>query len=53
MFITVARALARKNARLVLFAPQAQVREVFDNVSLMELIAICADEAEAQTALKA
>jgi anti-sigma B factor antagonist len=53
MFIAVARSLARKNARLFLIAPQAQVREVFDHVSLDEIIPICADETEAQSALGA
>lgn len=53
MFISVARGLNRKNVRLVLVSPQSQVREVFDHVSLSDIIPICADEAEAQTALKA
>ncbi len=53
MFISVARSLGLKEAQLVLFAPQAQVREVFDNVSLQDIIPICADEAEAQGTLKA
>ncbi len=51
MFISVARSLSRKNARLLLIAPQMQVREVFDHVSLSEIIPICSDEAEAQSAL--
>jgi anti-sigma B factor antagonist len=53
MFISVARSLGRKNAQLVLMSPQAQVREVFEHVSLNDIIPICADEAEAHNALKA
>src|SRR5690242_12706566 len=41
MFISVSRALGRKNARLVLFAPQDMVRDVFETVSLGDLITIC------------
>lgn len=53
MFISVARGLGLRNARLLLISPQTQVREVFDNVSLSDIIPICADEAEADSALKA
>ena len=53
MLISTARALARKNGRLVLMAPQDGVREVFDNVSLGDIIKICADETEALAALQA
>jgi len=53
MLISTARALARKNGRLVLMAPQEGVREVFDNVSLGDIIKICADESEALAALQA
>jgi anti-sigma B factor antagonist len=53
MFISVARTLGRKNAHLVLLSPQAQVREVFDHVSLNDIIPVCADETEAHKALKA
>jgi anti-sigma B factor antagonist len=53
MFISVARSLHLKRALLVLMAPQAQVREVFDHVSLNDIIPVCADEAEALNALKA
>jgi anti-sigma B factor antagonist len=51
MLISVARSLGRKDARFVLVSPQAQVREVFEHVSLGDLIPIFADEAEAQSAL--
>jgi anti-sigma B factor antagonist len=53
MFISVARSLRMKQARLVLISPQAQVREVFDHVSLGDMIPICLDETEANSALKA
>ena len=53
MLISTARALGRKKAKLVLFAPQDGVREVFDVVSLADIIPICADEAEAVAALQA
>jgi anti-anti-sigma factor len=53
MFISVARGLGLRNVRLVLVSPQTQVREVFDHVSLSDIIPICADEAEAENALKA
>jgi len=53
MFISVARSLNRKDARLVLMSPQAQVREVFDHVSLYDIIPVYADETEAFNALGA
>jgi anti-sigma B factor antagonist len=53
MFISVARSLRMKQARLVLISPQAQVREVFDHVSLGDMIPICVDETEANSALQA
>ena len=53
MLISVGRSLTRKNARLVLFAPQAGVREVFEAVSLGDLISIRETEADALAALQA
>ena len=53
MFISVARSLGLKQARLVLIGPQTQVREVFEHVSLSDIIPICVDEAEAHAALSA
>ena len=53
MFISVARSLGLKQARLFLISPQTQVRQVFDHVSLSDLIPICFDEAEAQRAIGA
>lgn len=53
VLISVARSLSRKNARLVLFAPQEGVREVFESVALGDLIAIRETEADALAALQA
>ena len=47
LFIAVAKQLRRRNARMVLFAPQAQVNEVFQTVLLRDIMPIVADEAEA------
>ncbi|HXJ00393.1 MAG TPA: STAS domain-containing protein [Micropepsaceae bacterium] len=47
MFIAVAKALARHKAKMVLFAPQSQVSEVFTSVRLAEIIPIARGEAEA------
>jgi anti-anti-sigma factor len=47
MFIGIAKQLRRKNARMVLFAPQTQVNEVFHTVLLREIVPIVTDEAEA------
>jgi anti-sigma B factor antagonist len=47
MFIAAARALHGRNARVVLYAPQQLVREVFDSASLANIVTICTTEAEA------
>jgi anti-sigma B factor antagonist len=47
MFIGLAKSLKRNNAKLVLFAPQSQVNEVFNTVVLREIVPIVVDEAEA------
>jgi anti-anti-sigma factor len=47
LFISIAKALKRQNARIVLFAPQSQVSEVFETVMLRDLVPVVADEAEA------
>jgi anti-sigma B factor antagonist len=47
MFIGIAKALKRNNAKMVLFAPQSQVNEVFDTVVLRDIVPIVVDEAEA------
>jgi anti-sigma B factor antagonist len=47
MFIAIAKQLRKRNARMVLFAPQAQVNQVFQTVLLRDIMPIVADEAEA------
>jgi anti-sigma B factor antagonist len=53
MFITIARAVGRKNGKLVLYAPQPLVRQVFETASLHDIVPICADEAAARAAARA
>jgi len=43
MFISVARALRKRQGKLVLYAPQPLVNEVFTTVALADLIPIVAD----------
>ena len=47
MFIGLAKALKRNNAKIVLFAPQSQVNDVFTTVAMREIMPIVIDEAEA------
>src|SRR5262249_25105833 len=47
MFITIAKALARKNGKLVLYAPQPLVQQVLATVSLDTLVPIAADSTAA------
>src|SRR5262249_10518487 len=47
MFIGVAKALKRHGAKMVLFAPQLQVNEVFTSASLAQVVPIVGTEAEA------
>jgi anti-sigma B factor antagonist len=51
MFITVARSLRQRQAKLALYGAQSMVNEVFENVSLRDIIPIVADESEAITAV--
>src|SRR5579872_2331538 len=44
MFITLSRAVGRRNGKLVLYAPQPSVRQVFEAASLNEIVPICEDE---------
>src|SRR5579871_2295204 len=52
MFISVARALARKQGKLVLYAPQPPVQQVFDTVALGEMIPVQPDAASALAAAR-
>jgi anti-sigma B factor antagonist len=51
MFISVARSLRQREAKLALYGAQSMVNEVFENVSLREIIPIVADETEAISAV--
>jgi hypothetical protein len=46
----VARALARKQGKMVLYGPQPLVQEVFDTVALGDIIPVQPDAASALTA---
>ena len=52
MFITVAKSLRAKRAKLALYAPQELVNEVFQNACLQDILPICASEAEAVEAVR-
>jgi anti-anti-sigma factor len=52
MLISVARALAKKQGRLVLYAPKPLVAEVFNTVALGEIISVQPDAASAQAAAR-
>jgi anti-anti-sigma factor len=52
MFISVARALSRKQGKLILYAPQPLVKEVLDTVSLGEIIPVTSDISSALAAAR-
>ena len=52
MFISVARALSKKQGKLVLYGPQPPVNEVFDTVALGEIISLQPDAASAVAAAR-
>jgi anti-anti-sigma factor len=43
MFITIAKALARRQGKLVLYAPRPLVQQVFETTSLHDIVPISAD----------
>ena len=47
MFLSVARTLQDKQARLVFYAPQQRVNEVLESTSFRKLVPVCANDAEA------
>lgn len=51
MFISVARALAKKQGKLVLYGPRPLVKEVFNTVALGEIISLQSDAAGALAAV--
>ena len=53
MFITIAKALARKDRRLALYAPQPAVAETFEMVALDSIIPVAADAAGAVERVRA
>ncbi|MGO9832032.1 MAG: STAS domain-containing protein [Myxococcaceae bacterium] len=53
MFISVGRALARKGRKLVLYAPQPLVNQVFESVSLRTILPVASDYASALAAVRA
>jgi anti-sigma B factor antagonist len=52
MLISVARALSKKQGRLVLYGPQPLVNEVFNTVALGEIISVQPDAASALAAAR-
>jgi anti-sigma B factor antagonist len=52
MFISVARALSKKQGKLVLYRPQPMVEEVFNTVALGEIISVQPDAASALAAVR-
>jgi len=53
MFITIARALARKRGKLVLYAPQGFVAQVLETASLGDIIPVAPDASAAVAVVKA
>jgi anti-sigma B factor antagonist len=51
MFISVARSMRHRKTKLALYGAQSMVNEVFENVSLREIVPIVDNEAEAITAV--
>src|ERR1700761_2095662 len=52
MLISVARALSKKQGKLVLYNPQPMVEEVFNTVTLGEIISVQPDAAAALAAVR-
>jgi anti-anti-sigma factor len=52
MFITIARALTRKNGKMVLYAPQGFVAQVLETASLGDIIPVRPDAAAALATVK-
>ena len=52
MFISVGRALKQKHGKLVLYAPQPLVKQVFETVSLNDIIPVQPDSAAALVAVR-
>jgi len=52
MFVSAARSLKMRQARLSLFGVQDQVRQLLDMVAIEQLIPVCASEAESLAAVR-
>ena len=52
MFVTLARSLKAKGARIAVYAPQALVRETLDNVALGDILPICESQTDAVAAIR-
>ena len=52
MFITMARSLKVKQARLALYAPQALVSETFTHAALGDILPICGSKTDAVAAIR-
>ena len=53
MFITIARALSRRNGKMILYSPQPFVAQVLETASLGDIIPVEPDAASAVAAAKA
>lgn len=51
MLVTAARSLRLKGARMALYGVRAEVKRIFDTLSLGDMIAICATELDAIAAV--
>ncbi|MBV8496980.1 MAG: STAS domain-containing protein [Gammaproteobacteria bacterium] len=52
MFIAIARDLARKNGKLVLYSPQPWVNVMFTTAALQSIVSVCPDVASAAVAAR-
>ena len=53
MFISIAKAVAKKSGKLVLYAPQPLVQQVFETASLADIVPISTDAASATALARA
>ena len=52
MFISVARIMRDKHAKLVFYAPQQMVDQVLESASFRKIVPVCADATEAVTVVQ-
>ncbi len=53
LFVSTARALRTRQAKLALYGVQERVRQTFESMAIQQLLPICATEGEALAAVKA